>query len=522
MPCNSSRIDIRTLTPLVVLIAFRAFFLPSSSALEAQSLSQQLFSQRIGNTIDSTERAYFNLFPGVFKFRSATVQRQQDTTIITITRHGVSDTSIGVSPRATQLLTTWIDEHESVYHENRDMNWPLLWKYTGPAQPFNVGIEATITDTSGTMFRGTILYADESLLYLWPIDSLYDWKSVDSLLLVFDARIISNIKTTDAYYYGLGAGIALGAISNYIISNQPESAATYLLAHVPTIGFPLLGGWIGKHLFGYNTTTDGGLASYQSIRSQLSRLSYFQRFPPELRNVAATTHSASAIRLMKFREAQKEKEKVGLPLEERLHIMATIGKRSGSVGRYEVNTVGRISDFEVRSGNELYCITARYNFIPMFGIGPIYIQNNHLSGDTAGTEFMNFSTYGICADAIAFSINLPVIRAISFGVGGGYGQMKIQGGGSVKCPFGYCDDQVDYSYDETRPVVFIHTGGDIYITDFLSVHYRNQHVITSSITVLEGREFVMNSTIGPVLRRKGGHTIDLTFFTSLLGIQIHL
>lgn len=123
-------------------------------------------SDRVGDTIDKHEQAYFGLFPRSHNFSGARVTQVSNAAYqIIITSAGQQEV-IDLDIPQFQALQAYIDGFETRYTGKRAENWDYITAYTSPIhEPFGPAETYEFTLITGKKRYGKIVWADEGGVY---------------------------------------------------------------------------------------------------------------------------------------------------------------------------------------------------------------------------------------------------------------------------------------------------------------------------------------------------------------------
>jgi hypothetical protein len=178
-----------------------------------------MLSSRVGESIDSTERVYFNLFRDINGFVSARAASRTDSSVdILITRNdrGGNDTVISMTRKAALELGRYIDHYERLFQgEESKVDLKEIRSYARPQKMFNDdAISLVVTTRSGEVVEGPVVMADDSLIVLLPHSLRDDWSTIDR-----DARVLTPLQIVEVhdrrnYFERLGNQIAVPVEGN--------------------------------------------------------------------------------------------------------------------------------------------------------------------------------------------------------------------------------------------------------------------------------------------------------------------
>jgi hypothetical protein len=481
--------------------------------------SSVVLSQRTGSTIDSSGREYFGLFPRISDFLSAEARSGQDGTIdLLIRRRSASDTSITINQATAHELGRYLDNLESMFLGRDSVDWNLLRTLVHPYRPFDDYKALTITDRNGDRYTASLLYASDSVLVLWPTDSLYDWRTLGRNARAFHASQIERIERPNAYYPGLGAGVLIGGTTSYIInSNVSGKMLSFGGAVLAFFGISYLGGYIGRSI-GFDAVTEGDFGRYRDAVGSLKDRAYFYATPPP-----EVIHFIDRIS-QPVAESSSPITKNPPPAEEteyntRFHIGFGMGKLpTTSFGDYKINTVGRISQHPVQTKSSVMYADLKWNILPLMQLGAIAMKNDVVARDSNDVEYMDFESADLFVNIILIPAGSIELRGVEFSAGAGIGLTGIDGSGILTYPYAASNrSPTPYSFNRTIPGFYIRTSLAYYLFKYLSLEARIDQRIVPPVTV---PEVVLTSSVGPV-KKLMEHELNLSTIETMLALQIH-
>ncbi len=131
-----------------------------------------MLSERVGEEISASERAYFGLFPTVQGFRTARIVKAGDSAMRAIVSGNDAgrpfDTTITMSLRAFNLLRIYVNTFESLFYKDSTTasgkSIRLLARPVNVFQEDALPLEAEMAD--GRVVSGSLVYADDSVIVL--------------------------------------------------------------------------------------------------------------------------------------------------------------------------------------------------------------------------------------------------------------------------------------------------------------------------------------------------------------------
>jgi len=232
-------------------------------------------SARVGDEIDRQERDYFCLFPDFTDFESARFYRlSYDSIKIEIkqaNQTAQTTTMLIITEQEMQKVTKYINEFEQILNTHNKLDLQnvnpqlinfhaALRKSSRILKKYNDGElnRFTVIDSENKQFSGLVLYANDSLVFLWNESIFYNWRKIsDNSKLLFDYEIEKIIiEREGSFLSGAGTGFliggGIGAIAGLLSGSDTEgiiqfSAGTKALFGGLTLGttFGLIGGILG-------------------------------------------------------------------------------------------------------------------------------------------------------------------------------------------------------------------------------------------------------------------------------------
>ncbi|MBS1912895.1 MAG: hypothetical protein JST22_12995 [Bacteroidetes bacterium] len=142
------------------------------ASIHAYGQEKVVLSERVGEEISASERAYFGLFPTVEGFRTAHIVKASDSTMRAVISGNDAgrpfDTTITMSLRAFNLLRVYVNEFESLFYKDSSTASGKSIRHL--ARPVNLfqedalPLEAEMAD--GRVVSGSLVYADDSVIVL--------------------------------------------------------------------------------------------------------------------------------------------------------------------------------------------------------------------------------------------------------------------------------------------------------------------------------------------------------------------
>lgn len=168
--------------------------LSATSALFAQQ-TPYILSERLGDTINTEEQAYFGLFPDVPNFVSAAVFEGPGSKIqIRITTKAspvVKSIDRTVAVELAKYLAAF--ERYALENDYQSLNWLLIRNLVTPVKPYKRGKLVEVILHDGTSLHGQLLYATEQHVLLTQAPDLFSYAD-SSYILSAALRDVENIS----------------------------------------------------------------------------------------------------------------------------------------------------------------------------------------------------------------------------------------------------------------------------------------------------------------------------------------
>lgn len=208
----------RTLTRFLQLLSILCAATCLASAQEASRAAG--ISDR-ADELDSSAVAYFGLFPRIPSV--VRVRLVGTPPALMVTRRvagGEIDTSMSVAPKRLAALRAYIDGYERLSPGRLASHLDALGDLAGPggARSSSLAIY-TITTRSGATLQGTLLAATDDAVLLWPEESSYDWRTIDTAARMIPVAMIDRIEHEGNNVMALVVGALCAAGSNLAFYN---------------------------------------------------------------------------------------------------------------------------------------------------------------------------------------------------------------------------------------------------------------------------------------------------------------
>lgn len=293
--------------PLVLLVTAALVLTGILPAWAIEEARPYAVSDRIGSEIDTDERDYFGLFPGLEGFTIARTRKSANgDVVIYLSREGSGgDSTIVVDAHVEPELRRYIEELESILRGDSNARWDLLFDLA--AQPDirlkQHGKRAKVTIGDGVEIWGELLFASNDVLLLWQGDKPFAWQDrwegIRAIAPCDIKRI--GIRTGTGFWKGLGYGagggflLGLGAMSWVDKADEDDedhvdfTIRQYATVMGITTGVGLVGGAIYGAVRGSEDAYDVSFDSsqYSKHLNKVRKKCLFREVhPPEFRKYA--------------------------------------------------------------------------------------------------------------------------------------------------------------------------------------------------------------------------------------------
>jgi hypothetical protein len=276
-------------------LALFAIALSVAPALAQQEAPLRL-SWRVGTDIDSLQREYFGLFPGVASFRSATARAHGDGVMFSIDRGTRGDTALTISREAFDELGRFVDALESVLAGEKAVEMSRM-PAVRTSQPYASGEELEVERRDGSLVRGRLAGVDDRGVTMWLGSGHYDPIRLHDDLVVIPVAEIDRINAGSHFWIGAAIGTATtGALAGYLHTLGHEPPISISNVAVTTAIGGLLGGVVAS-LGDVADIVGGNDLLYAPIPARLHGHEIFYKVaPPELRALADSSfeHAGAA------------------------------------------------------------------------------------------------------------------------------------------------------------------------------------------------------------------------------------
>ncbi len=150
---------------LFLIVCLAVYVQPADAQRFPRSIA---ISERVGDTIEKHEQAYFGLFPGNTAFSVARVLQTSNSSYqIVISRTGAQQEVLELNIPQFEALQNYINTFEERYTGARATNWDYITAFTAPLhQPFGPADTYEFTLITGRKQYGKIVWADEQGVYI--------------------------------------------------------------------------------------------------------------------------------------------------------------------------------------------------------------------------------------------------------------------------------------------------------------------------------------------------------------------
>jgi hypothetical protein len=469
------------------------------------------FSQRIGDTIRQSDRDYFGLFTGITDYSSAAIHPDGDSTTIVIHRLHHQDTTVVLPYKTAQELSMYIDESESIYRGERQVDWSSLHGLVSPAQPFFEGNSISVQDRSGQEHSGMLYYAGEDIIAVGPSISHYDWRSLDTLI-VLRSTDISWIRQGNNALIGTSSGLIAHALIGYFardlwneVDDEDLRIAGSLLTFGASAVIPYLGFLAGSALDIDKTIISG--TEYLEILPQLRRQAYFHSFPPPeiVRQPPRIVLPAPADTLPRLFRVE----------ESPFTITGAVGGGYVAGGEILLNTIGRFSNTRSENGVIAFSLATSYRLSSSISVG-VTFQKSIAIRPSDNTEYLaHFSAIM----APAFSLMTQSLGStIDFHFAPGVGYTFFEASSQLTSPFPDADVHTETPVTASGVTVAARTGFTYHIQRNLALSILLDQSVTGPVTF---PRYSLISSIGPIVAVPE-HTLQPMVTSISVGIQMIL
>ncbi len=143
-------------------------------------------SERLGDTIDASERNYFGLFPLYPNFQSGRLYKVNETLyrlrLQLIDNNQESEAVIELDNNRLAAIQHYLDNFETLFDNEQSVAWGYVIKVANPVWHINrQSPQVTATLVDKTLRKGQLLYVDENVLVLARQKSLNQWPAAENL-----------------------------------------------------------------------------------------------------------------------------------------------------------------------------------------------------------------------------------------------------------------------------------------------------------------------------------------------------
>ena len=526
----------------------------TSCVLAQDSILPFALSPRVGEVIDRSEREYFGLFPSAPDFVSARFFRTGDGRVqLEISRQtseGVSHSTMILNNEAAEELRNFVEDFERVLRKEITVRWDLIAGLVRvPSLESREGVEATVTTPAGERFKGTLLYAADSMLVLWQSADPYNWRNLESAAKGVRFSQIGHIaiKREGRFWSGAGYGAliggGLGVILGLASGDDTEGlirlsagAKAVLLGIVLGVPATLVGGMAGA-MQGVDTEFDvnGDAKLYKALLPGLNKEALFSpQPPPELQTFSR--HMIEAIPEPSSEHIGRTSTPLPEPSAPKLHIslggdwmtlrantdIVDAFNRSGfggSVGGWFGTTHYPVDhNFPVT-----WNLGAEYSLTDRIRLGVLWerIPEQEVSGKDNEVERAQATCLNFCADYVLVPVDRMLLSRFECAVGAGlsYNSLNVDGSVSSFDASAYGGNPSVYAVNKGLLGVNLRGSLDYYFSRNFSLQGRVQGRFIGAVEVPSVVLVNPNNGAGKILSR---HFVDFSGMDFSLGLRFHL
>jgi hypothetical protein len=193
-----------------------------------------VFSDRVGETVDPGERAYFGLFPDVETSAPGQAFVAGDSVVVVLARTSLPDTTVTMGRPTAEALGRFIETFEQHTTAFYNPDWQLVVDFVqvDVPVPYARRSKGATFFVDGGYHAGQITYASDSLLLLEPRGTSFDWRTFDGAGLTLRSSEVDQVQFAPGWLgrpYVVLAGVPLGiAVDEWLQSfdsQGPENLA---------------------------------------------------------------------------------------------------------------------------------------------------------------------------------------------------------------------------------------------------------------------------------------------------------
>ena len=267
------------------MLALMLLFVVFITGLEAQT--PYVLSQRVGSEIDSSEIAYFMLFPHVRKLHSARLTLENDSTIKMegekLIRGEFRDTILYVPLNHLQQVGAIVDKYEEFMQRASMTDFASIYPLIAPVLLPMKSVKFEVTLQDGTTYVNDLFSATDSGFYMWKSEKGFDWQNPSDNIQYISSDKIYRLQSpsySSKFLVGglVGGGVGLG-LGTFVYS-ETES----IISGLSTVaGLASLGVSVSSNGSGSFVIIDGSRSKYHDqIGTLYSAAATGKRIPPEL------------------------------------------------------------------------------------------------------------------------------------------------------------------------------------------------------------------------------------------------
>jgi hypothetical protein len=486
----------------LVLLLFCLMFVSVASAQD----TAYVLSNRVGNTIDQSEREYFGLFPAVKGFDSAKFfelpQGQVRLVISRRTDEGMNDSTRILNEDVVTELRVFIENFEEVIHGKKQIRWYLLTNLVHVSFfTSKEGVEMAVTTRRGRQYGGILLSATDSLLVLWQSTDPYDWRAADSLVKTARLSEIGQIivKEGGGFWSGVGYGALIGGGTGVILGLasgsdkggwiQLSAGAKALIAGVG-LGIPsaIIGGISGA-IKGTEETFDvkGNADAYKKLLPALKEKAVLSSQPPELSTLAG--RPAEEPPEPPVQQAGQPAVAPSEPARTRFHLSVgfgwvTTGANDNIVKAFNASGFGGTSGgffgpitYPINVSSKFsWNIGAAYSITDRLRLGLDWekLPQQEVTGKDYELEHANATFVNLYAEFVVAPVDPLLISRFEFAIGAGVSYSRLSVSSHISALFGaaYGENPSIVEVNKTVPGVNLRASLDYYISRHVSLQGR--------------------------------------------------
>lgn len=176
---------------------------------------------RVGSTIDSDERAYFNMFRGWPQGEVVVLQAAADS--VQFVLEGNPPRSLTLSAAEAASVRTYVDRYEDAQYLRDSLNWQHVARVGRFGNRFRPPSLTHYAGVDGTRLTGTLLHISKGTLVTLDGTDRYQWDLVSSTVRRVDAQTLARVERSRPMWAVsnrllLGLGLLFGSM----VAVEPE------------------------------------------------------------------------------------------------------------------------------------------------------------------------------------------------------------------------------------------------------------------------------------------------------------